>query len=170
MALSIPRAISSLSIANFFSRLHCDWLKFCNFYPNCMRNSKNLNWEHTQDSRAIHYLLLFPLRKLYSVPKLRMAGARTLFSICACMARIRSILVHSMWDLWWTQWHWAWIFDKYFSISLSVSFHLYSIFIFIYEWWLILNGQVVESCEHTDEPTNQPTNKITNKQAYKLVI
>jgi hypothetical protein len=33
----------------------------------------------------------------------------------------------SMWNLWWTQWHWDRFFLEYFSFPLSISFHRCSI-------------------------------------------
>jgi hypothetical protein len=33
----------------------------------------------------------------------------------------------SLWDLWWTKWHWAWFLPEYFGFSLSISFHRCSI-------------------------------------------
>jgi hypothetical protein len=41
-------------------------------------------------------------------------------------ARVRS-RGQSMWDLWWTKWHWDRFFPKYFGFSLSISFHRCSI-------------------------------------------
>jgi hypothetical protein len=32
----------------------------------------------------------------------------------------------SMWDLWWTKWHWDSFFPEYFGLSLSNSFHPFS--------------------------------------------
>jgi hypothetical protein len=29
----------------------------------------------------------------------------------------------SMWDLWWTKWHWDRVFSEFFGFSMSVSFH-----------------------------------------------
>jgi hypothetical protein len=29
----------------------------------------------------------------------------------------------SMWDLWWTKWHWAMFFSEFFGFPLSISFH-----------------------------------------------
>ena len=34
---------------------------------------------------------------------------------------------HSMWDLWWTKWHWDRFFPEYFGFPLSISFHRCSI-------------------------------------------
>jgi hypothetical protein len=34
-----------------------------------------------------------------------------------------SRLAHSMWDLWWTEWHWDRFFSEFFGFSLSISFH-----------------------------------------------
>ena len=33
----------------------------------------------------------------------------------------------SMWDLWWTKWHWDRFFSEYFGFPLSISFHRCSI-------------------------------------------
>jgi hypothetical protein len=33
----------------------------------------------------------------------------------------------SMWDLWWTKWHWDRVFSEYFGFLLSISFHRCSI-------------------------------------------
>jgi hypothetical protein len=33
----------------------------------------------------------------------------------------------SIWDLWWTKWHWDRFFPEYFGFPLSISFHLCSI-------------------------------------------
>jgi hypothetical protein len=33
----------------------------------------------------------------------------------------------SMWDLWWTKWHWDRFFPEYFGVPLSVSFHWCSV-------------------------------------------
>jgi hypothetical protein len=33
----------------------------------------------------------------------------------------------SVWDLWWTKWHWDRFFSEYFGFSLSISFHRCSI-------------------------------------------
>jgi hypothetical protein len=41
-------------------------------------------------------------------------------------ARVRS-RGQSMWDLWWTKWHWDRLFSEYFGFPLSVSFHRCSI-------------------------------------------
>jgi hypothetical protein len=30
----------------------------------------------------------------------------------------------SMWDLWWTKWHWDRFFSEYLGFPLSISFHL----------------------------------------------
>jgi hypothetical protein len=38
-----------------------------------------------------------------------------------------SILGQSMWDLWWTKWHWDKFFSEYFGFPLSISFHRCSI-------------------------------------------
>ena len=38
-----------------------------------------------------------------------------------------SIPDQSMWDLWWTKWHWDRFFPEYFGFPLSVSFHRCSI-------------------------------------------
>jgi hypothetical protein len=38
-----------------------------------------------------------------------------------------SIPHQSMWDLWWTKWHWDRVFPEYFGFPLSVSFHRCSI-------------------------------------------
>jgi hypothetical protein len=32
----------------------------------------------------------------------------------------QKILVESMWDLWWTKWHWERFFPEYFGFPLSV--------------------------------------------------
>ena len=37
------------------------------------------------------------------------------------------ILGRSMWDLWWTKWHWDRFFSEYFGFFLSISFHRCSI-------------------------------------------
>jgi hypothetical protein len=29
----------------------------------------------------------------------------------------------SMWDLWWTKWHWDMFFSELFGFPLSISFH-----------------------------------------------
>jgi hypothetical protein len=39
----------------------------------------------------------------------------------------RSIPGRSMWDLWWTKWHWDKFFSEYFGFSVSISFHRCSI-------------------------------------------
>jgi hypothetical protein len=36
---------------------------------------------------------------------------------------------HTMWDLWWTKWHWDRFYSESFGFPLSVSFHRCSIFI-----------------------------------------
>ena len=36
----------------------------------------------------------------------------------------------SIWDLWWTKWHWVRFLPKYFRFPLSVSFNQWSMFIF----------------------------------------
>jgi hypothetical protein len=41
-------------------------------------------------------------------------------------ARVRS-WGQSMWDLWWTKWHWDRFFSEYFSFPLSISFQQCSI-------------------------------------------
>jgi hypothetical protein len=33
----------------------------------------------------------------------------------------------SMWDLWWTKWHWDRFFPEYFGFPLSIAFHRCSI-------------------------------------------
>jgi hypothetical protein len=33
----------------------------------------------------------------------------------------------SVWDLWWTKWHWDRFFSEYFGFPLSISFHRCSI-------------------------------------------
>jgi type VI protein secretion system component VasA len=33
----------------------------------------------------------------------------------------------SLWDLWWTKWHWDRFFPEYFGFPLSISFHRCSI-------------------------------------------
>jgi hypothetical protein len=33
----------------------------------------------------------------------------------------------SMWDLWWTKWHWDRFFPEYFGFPLSISFHRCSV-------------------------------------------
>jgi hypothetical protein len=38
-----------------------------------------------------------------------------------------SIPGQSMWDLWWTKWHWDRFFSEYFGFPLSISFHRCSI-------------------------------------------
>jgi hypothetical protein len=38
-----------------------------------------------------------------------------------------SIPGQSMWDLWWTKWHWDRFFPEYFGFPLSISFHRCSI-------------------------------------------
>jgi hypothetical protein len=38
-----------------------------------------------------------------------------------------SIAGQSMWDLWWTKWHWDRFFSKYFGFPLSISFHRCSV-------------------------------------------
>jgi hypothetical protein len=38
-----------------------------------------------------------------------------------------SIPGQSMWDLWWTKWHWDRFFPDYFGFPLSISFHRFSI-------------------------------------------
>jgi hypothetical protein len=38
-----------------------------------------------------------------------------------------SIPLQSMWDLWWTKWHWHRSFPEYFGFPLSISFHRCSI-------------------------------------------
>jgi hypothetical protein len=38
-----------------------------------------------------------------------------------------SIPGQSIWDLWWTKWHWHRFFPEYFGFPLSVSFHRCSI-------------------------------------------
>jgi hypothetical protein len=38
-----------------------------------------------------------------------------------------SIPGQSMWDLWWTQWHWDRFFTEYFGFPLSISCHPFSI-------------------------------------------
>jgi hypothetical protein len=52
----------------------------------------------------------------------------------------------SMWDLWWTKWHWDRFLSEYFSFPLSVSFHHCSILIFIYIL-LLPEGQMGEAWE-----------------------
>jgi hypothetical protein len=37
------------------------------------------------------------------------------------------ILGQSMWDLWWTKWHWDRFLPEYFGFPLSISFHRWSI-------------------------------------------
>jgi hypothetical protein len=58
-------------------------------------------------------------------------------------ARVQSRV--SMWDLWWTKWHWDRFFPEYFGFPLSISFHRCSItrkignnliIIFIFITWL----------------------------------
>ena len=61
-------------------------------------------------------------------------------SHCRCLG---SILGQSMWHLCWTQCHWDRFFSKYFGFPLSVSFHQYSILIFIY-MLLLSEGQMVK--------------------------
>jgi hypothetical protein len=29
----------------------------------------------------------------------------------------------SMWDLWWTKWHWDRVFSEFFGFAVSMSFH-----------------------------------------------
>jgi hypothetical protein len=41
-------------------------------------------------------------------------------------ARVRS-QSQSMWDLWWTKWHWDRLFPEYFGFPPSISFHRCSI-------------------------------------------
>jgi hypothetical protein len=41
-------------------------------------------------------------------------------------ARVRS-RGQSMWDLWWTKWHWDRFYPEYFGFPLSLSFHRCSI-------------------------------------------
>ena len=48
-----------------------------------------------------------------------------------------------MWDLWWTKWHWQIFFSEYFSFPPSVSFHQYSMLIFILI--LLSEGQAGEA-------------------------
>jgi hypothetical protein len=38
-----------------------------------------------------------------------------------------SIPGRSMWDLWWTKWHWDRFLSEYFGFPLSISFHRFSI-------------------------------------------
>ena len=38
-----------------------------------------------------------------------------------------SVPGHSMWDLWWTKWHWDRFFPEYFGFPLSILFHRCSI-------------------------------------------
>jgi hypothetical protein len=38
---------------------------------------------------------------------------------------------HSMWDFWWTKWHWDRFFFKFFDFPLSVSFHQGSLYSYI---------------------------------------
>jgi hypothetical protein len=38
-----------------------------------------------------------------------------------------SIPGQSIWDLWWTKWHWDRIFPEFFGFPLSMSFHWWSI-------------------------------------------
>jgi hypothetical protein len=38
-----------------------------------------------------------------------------------------SILDQSMWDLWWTKWHWDRFFPELFGFPLSISFHRCSV-------------------------------------------
>jgi hypothetical protein len=38
-----------------------------------------------------------------------------------------SIPGQSMWDFWWTEWHWDTFFPEYFGFSPSITFHRYSI-------------------------------------------
>ena len=40
-----------------------------------------------------------------------------------------SISGHSMWDLWWTKWHWDRFFSEYLVFPLSVSCHQSSLFV-----------------------------------------
>jgi len=39
------------------------------------------------------------------------------------------IPAQSIWDLWWTMWHWDRCFSKYFGFPQSVSFHEHCILI-----------------------------------------
>jgi hypothetical protein len=39
----------------------------------------------------------------------------------------KKILIQSMWDLWWTKWHWDRFFPEYVCFPLSMSFHRCSI-------------------------------------------
>jgi hypothetical protein len=38
-----------------------------------------------------------------------------------------SIPGQSMWDLWWTKWHWDRFCPEYFGFSLSIAFHRCSV-------------------------------------------
>jgi hypothetical protein len=42
-------------------------------------------------------------------------------------------LGHSMWDLWWTKWHWDRIFFEFLGFSLSISFHRVCSYLYIWE-------------------------------------
>jgi hypothetical protein len=37
----------------------------------------------------------------------------------------------SMWDLWWTKWHWDRLFSEFFGFPLSISFHRRSAYSYI---------------------------------------
>jgi hypothetical protein len=44
-----------------------------------------------------------------------------------CKLQHKRFQGQSMWDLWWTKWHWDRFFPEYFGFSLSISFHRGSI-------------------------------------------
>jgi len=48
-----------------------------------------------------------------------------------------SLPAQSMWDLWWKNWHWEWVFSRFFGITLSISFHRGSILTYynLGHWW-----------------------------------
>jgi len=61
---------------------------------------------------------------------------------------VGSISCHSLWDLWWTEWHWDNFFFEYFLSSLLVWYHQFSILIFMYMYMLVLpEGQTAEAWE-----------------------
>jgi hypothetical protein len=43
------------------------------------------------------------------------------------IVKLQARLGQSMWDLWWTKWHWDRFISEYFSFPLPISFHQCSI-------------------------------------------
>jgi hypothetical protein len=100
------------------TRLHSIWNIVHNFLNSCKWQCWDLETPSVEVSPTLT-LLTFYVFLNYSIH---------MYFTISCFF----ITKQSMWNLWWPEQYWDWFLFEHFSFLLSVSFHKFSIFIFIH--------------------------------------